>query len=586
MPFDIEEIFAPCQPSDFIGQTDITTSFINSISEYKQNKSDFHSFLIVGDEGTGKSSLLLKLASSITGRRDQAHIMSLIPDVKTLQNFFKEWKNQIDDMTPDWRSVLEKVGKRKLGDSLPFLGEKTKLSSGETIVELYTNKFMESLDKIDQKLKSTKTYLYFFFDNLHLFKLTDNQDFYPIFASILKKIHENNFNIVTISAFNEKYLFDFDYQKLLTEVSKILRTEPLSVSESEIYIRRKFPTLVSKGALNIVSNSQRTYFDINLGIAFISKDLTIEDFVERNLSKLFDLSVEEEKAFVEFPSYNDNLFPLEQITNYIPIEVLKNLEKKGILWMGNDYLRLVQEGFLSALKFRERLYGPLPTLIVNLESIITELLLGIAPSTSKIEQIKSLTAKIHDQLADFVIASKLRFIIKTGIEQKMFQFAYDFALINAALFEEVSDFEQAGIVCEEVAREFEEKSYNFAAKLYVKSGIYYKLVNEDLKAKRSNTRAADQFEKLAFSIPQEGNEYAIRGYIKSCLECCRKMSDVTYFDRIRKKALVTFDTDSIHHEYFNSMQYEEKEQKMMEIEVEQTEDEKVSLDDLEKELDF
>ena len=64
------------------------------------------------------------------------------------------------------------------------------------------------------------------------------------------------------------------------------------------------------------------------------------------------------------------------------------------------------------------------------------------------------------------------------------------------------------------------------------------------------------------------------------------MSDVTYFDRIRKKALVTFDTDSIHHEYFNSMQYEEKEQEMMEIEVEQTEDEKVSLDDLEKELDF
>ena len=203
-----------------------------------------------------------------------------------------------------------------------------------------------------------------------------------------------------------------------------------------------------------------------------------------------------------------------------------------------------------------------------------------------IETARQLVFKIRDRLSYFAVASKIQAVATLCIQKGMFQRAFDFSIINAEQFEFINELEQAGGFCEKIAREFEEKNYYFAARLYLKSASYYDAVEEELKAKRSYTRAADQFEKLASSLSVEKSEYAVRGYLKWCLDCYMSVGDESNFERIRKKAISLYDEESIHYNYFNSMKYEkEKEIIVEEIEPEPPEVEDVSIENIEKELE-
>ena len=607
MSTDRSKLFLPCQPMDFYGLREKINEFTDFIAQRKKKEVKANSVLIVGEEGTGKSSFLLKLSSSVTGRKDVAQNIEILPEEESLFNFFKEWKNNIDELSPEWRSVLEKVSKKKLGDTLPSLDEQIKVPADRTYTSHYVELFFENLEKVNQKLIETETMLYFFIDNLQLFKFIDFKEFYPIYASILKRLSDSDFNIIVVSAFNEQFIFDFDYEKYLTDYSKVIKVEALSVSDTEIYLRRKASDKINQGVLDLVSNSQRTFFDLNLGLAFISAGLEIEDFVERDLTKLFELNEDEDAVLAEMSSYNENLFPIEQLTAYVSADALKSLAEKEIIWIGLKYVRLLQESLLNALKFRMRLFSPLTTLMVQLDAIIDNIQNDIAPSSRSIELVEKLALKIRDRLAYFAIAAKIQSVTTACMSKKMFQAAYDFALINAQQFEQINELEQAGGFCESIARNFEEREFYFAARLYVKSALYYDSVDEDLKANRSYARAADQFEKLAFSLSIEKNEYAVRGYIKWSLDCYRNMGDESNFERIRKKAIDLFEKVSIHHGYFDSMKYGREEETQIEppkpeaevevepeiepevepeAEPEAEEVEEISIENIEKELDF
>ena len=580
-------LFQPCNPDDFYGSRDLIGDFTKITEEMSKEGEKTHSILVIGDEGTGKSSLLKKLSTYIPVRKDASHLFDLVPEEETLLSFFKEWKNMIDELSPEWRSVLEKVGKKKLGDDLPALREKIKKQASQTYTETYVNLFLESLDKVNQKLMETQSTLYFFIDNVHLFKLMDIQEFYPIFSTIIKEITIRGYRIIVISAFTNQYLFDFDYEKNLTENSKIFYINPLSVSETEIYLRRIAPQLVNKGILELVNNSQRTFFDLNLGNFFVQSGYEMDDFVERNIPKIFGLSEEEESVLAEMASYNENLFPIEQITAYVPQSAIKSLEEKGFLWVGSTHTRLVQESLLTAMKFRMRLFSPLTSLMVSLDTILENLDKQISPTDKVIEKVGKLSEKIRDRLADFAVASKIQKIANICIERKMYQKAFDLTLINTKQFEQIKELEQAGAFCERIAREFEEKNFYFAARLYLKSASYYNAVEEDLKANRSYARAADQFEKLSVTLPVEKSEYAVRGYLKSSLDCYKNMGDKNNFERLRKKAIEMFDKESIHHDYFTNMIYNKEEEVIVpEEDPKPKEVEEISIENIEKELDF
>ena len=134
-------LFQPCNQDDFYGLRDIIKGFSKIKEDMKKEGEKTHSILLVGDEGTGKSSLLRKLSSSISVRKDISHMFDLVPEEKELLEFFKEWKNMIDEISPAWRSVLEKVGKKKLGDDLPALKENIKKQTSQTYTEIYVNLF-------------------------------------------------------------------------------------------------------------------------------------------------------------------------------------------------------------------------------------------------------------------------------------------------------------------------------------------------------------------------------------------------------------------------------------------------------------
>lgn len=577
------------KPEDFIGFIDIVNNFEKFKNTFKLKETPKRCLLVLGDAGTGKSSLLHKFNSTIIGRKEAFFYFELLPEKQKMADFFKLWLNKADELAPEWRGFFEKLRKKKPGDDLPSLLDNPKLPDSVSFTDFYVSEFMKKLEKINEKLEETKTKLYFTIDNLKIFKLINMNQFYPIFAQIIHEISKKELNILVMSAFSEQYLPEFDHNYLTTN-SEILKIEALSSSEAEIFLRRKTPMLVNKGLLDIITNCTKTHFDLNLGIAFIDKGLTIDEFVERNLSSLMDMSSKEKEVLEEIATYNENLFPIRNLIKNTSREGVNGLKEKDILWVGDSFARLQQNALLDAIKLRSKLYIPLPKLIYSINNIIINLEKKIAPSNTEIEKLSAHIKKVKDPLCYFAVAKKLHHIISLCISNEMFYKAYDLTLLKAEKLESVNDYDQAGNTCEEIAREFEEKNYKFAAKLYVKSAKYYDDVDEETKAERAYRRAADQFEKLALSLNVKKEGYAIRGYYKSCIDCYKAIGDKGQFEKIREKAIKVFKEHPVHHEYFQSSKYQKEQLITVDSlpEIEQDKVEKVSIEelDLEKELDF
>ncbi len=576
-------------PEEFIGFIDIVNRFEKFKNAFKLKETPKRCLLVLGDAGTGKSSLLHKFNSSIIGRKEERFYFELLPEKQKMADFFKLWLNKADELAPEWRGFFEKLRKKKPGDDLPSLLDNPKLPDSISFADFYTSEFMKKLEKINEKLEETKTKLYFTIDNLETFKLLNLNQFYPIFAQIIHEISKKELNILVTSAFSEQYLPEFDYNSYLTNNSEILKIEALSSSEAEIFLRRKAPMLVNKGLLDIITNSTKTHFDLMLGIGFVDKGLTINDFVERNLSKLMDMTDKEEEVLEEIATYNENLFPLKSLIKNTSKEGVNELKEKDILWIGDSFARLQNNALLNSINLRSKLYIPLPTLIHSINKIIANLENKIAPSNTEIELLSDYIKKVKDPLCYFAVAKKLHHIISLCISNEMFYKAYKLTLLNAEKLESVNDYDQAGNTCEEIARDFEEKNYKFAAKLYVKSAKYYADVDEETKAERSYRRAADQFEKLASSLNVKKSGYAIRAYYKSCIDCYKAIGDSNQFEKIRQKTMKVFKEHPVHHEYFQSTKYQKEQIAIDSLpEIEPDKVEKVSIEDLdlEKELDF
>ena len=583
---ELTKILQPCDPLDFVGMHDELNTFANFSNDLKKGKTQYRSLLVIGDDGTGKSSLLLKFADSLVSRKEKKHVFSLIPEIEALRSFFRDWKNKIDELTPEWRSFLEKMGKKPLGSDIPLLGEKLKIPHEASYTEFFVTKFFENLDKVDQKLKSTGTFLYFFIDNFHLFKLTGMHEAYAIFSTIIRELSVRKYNIAVIIAFNEKFLYEFDYEKFLTTNSLLIKLEPLSVTEAEIYLRRKYPTLMRKGLREIIFTSKRTFFDLNFGAAYIDAGLPLSAFVERDIKQLFNLSETEEDVLEELASYNDNLFPVKQVITYVPKDALKSLAEKGLLWLGKEYCRFHQESILQALQFHVRLYSPLTIAITKLDEIENDVSNNIVPLRAELEKIATLAKKIRESLSVFVITTKVKEIINKCIKRGFYQLAYDLGEISGYLFENSSDFEQAAQICEEVARSLEGKDHYLSANLYLKAAEYYMAADAEQKANRSYTRAAEQFSTLAFKEDVEQRGYAVRAHIRYALECYKKTGDKANFEKLRNKALNLFPKESIHREFLSKLSFEETALIVEEPAHDKEEKTKISIEDLQKELEF
>ncbi len=585
----LTEYIRPCDPKEFVGMNPVLDEFTELMKQFKNKKTEKRSIVIFGENGTGKSSLLLKMASIVTGgRKEKSHFFDLLPEEENLLYFFRELKNKIDEFTPEWRKMFEKVSKKGAGDDLPSLNDYSKKPAEMSFTDYYVSKFFENFEKINAKLVENGTYIYLFIDNIELFKLMNIKEFYPIYSQIIKEFAEREYNIFLFTAFKKNDLVEFDYQSYLTKYSKYIEIGPLTSAEAEVFLRRKYPDMVKKGALDIVTNCLRTAFDLNLGVCFIKNDFTISDFVERNINLLLNMDEEEIKTVSELATYNTNLFSLEQIKKEVEESTISSLEEKGLLWIGSQYAKLTHDSLLGAIKFNDRLYQPLTTAVYITNQIIEKLGRKIVPTSQDLNKLKVWLCRIRDRLSIFALAARFREGIKTCISMQKFQTAYDLTLMTSERFESIRDYEQAGTICEEVAREFEEKQLYFAARLYVKAADCYTIIEQDMKAQRSYRRAYNQFEKLADSLDLEQTEYAIRGYFKWCLECTRKLGDLQEFERIKKKAKNKFKEGTTHYEYFYSTRFEKGEE-LPQIEVEpEVQTEKVSIEqlDLDKELDF
>ena len=584
MPLETKNnYFKPVEPKKYIGQQEIIRSFNELVSKFKVGETEKRSVLIIGNNGTGKSSLLFKLSDYISGRRDIKTIYNIKPIKEQVEGFFRNWLNDIDKLTPSWGGIFEKI------PELPLLKDDNRITDEKEYVKNFTDKFFEKMDKIDKKLKSEKIRLYFFIDNISIFRMMRYTIFYKIFSQIINEIAKKGFNLFVVTTIDELFLSEIDFEKKLTFNSEIYKLEPLTEAEAQIFIKEKSPELKLSDVLELLENSERTYFDLVLAIYFIEKKLSVTDYVEKNIVKLLDISEEEHEALQEMSTYSENLFPEERLLKFIQKETLDNLEKKGLIEYFGDHIRFTQNALLDVVKFNEKLYSTLTIIMIKLDKILHDLESNIIPTDIEFQELRKITSRIHDGLSYNVVGAKVNQIIKLLIKKKEFQKAYDFALLNINNFDQLHDFVRAATIAEKVGRDLEEKHYAFAGKLYYRAGVFYETMKEDSKAKRAFIRAADQFEKQFSSLDAKNSPYLLRAHIKSCLDCYRKAKDDTKFRRIKEKAIKIFTEESIHHRYISEINYKKIEaiQTTPIIEEPKEEEKKtIDIDDLEKELEF
>jgi len=415
MPLETNNYFKPVEPKKYIGQQEIIKSFNELINKFKVGETEKRSVLIIGNNGTGKSSLLLKLAEYISGRRDTKTIYDIKPIKEQVEGFFRNWLNDIDKLTPNWGGIFEKI------PELPLLKDENRITDEKEYVQKFTNKFFEKMDKIDKKLKNEKIRLYFFIDNTSIFRMMRYSIFYKIFSQIVEEITKKGYNLFVVTTIDELFLSEIDIEKKLTFNSDIYKLKPLTEAEAQIFIKEKSPELKLSDVLELLENSERTYFDLILAIFFIEKKLSVTDYVEKNIVKLLDISEEEHEALQEMGTYSENLFPEERLLKFIQKETLDSLEKKGLIEHFEDYIRFTQNALLDVVKFNEKLYSTLTIIMIKLDKILHDLESDIIPTDIEFQELRKITSRIHDGLSYNVVGAKVNQIIKMLIKKKEFQ---------------------------------------------------------------------------------------------------------------------------------------------------------------------
>ncbi|MFQ5818476.1 MAG: hypothetical protein ACE5I5_00580 [Candidatus Heimdallarchaeota archaeon] len=511
------EFLRPVNLEMFVGRDEIINSFREAMRNYKKNSVEKKGWVIVGDPGSGRTSMINILERIVRTE-------GLTPIIWSVPLDYEMWE------IPKW--ILESLKdrltlkKKKNFEKIPF-HYSTNLTLEDTSYSAIINTMCEKFALINEELVTKREYIVYLFDDVERFFLLGQENLFLFMLDILTNFTERNFKTFFVFAITTE--FWKQVQKDLKDLSIIIELERLDLKEAEVLLQRRVdPTyrIDPQVVREITKQTDRSPFSLVYALTLL-KEMKEEDESEIS-TKIWDrvapqlreinsdvlgINESESKILSLFAGRTENLLRKQEIERLTGIEnarlspLLREMEEKGLIVQGKAFIQIASNALHQLLRQKLVTGNILAMIHALFDQVEFELNNELKPSIQLIERIENLSESLDKAETSrkylYDLGSRAELLAKHSFSKEFWYEAYAFAQLASNFFANLAlDPERGAITAEDIGKIFFDQTrmksslLHYAIKLYTYATKMYKKAKIDWKVKSNAREAAILYEQL------------------------------------------------------------------------------------------
>lgn len=500
----------------FVGRDEIINTFREAMRTYKKNTVEKKGWVIVGDPGSGRTSMINILERIVRTEGLTPIKWSVPPD-------YEMWE------IPKW--ILESlkdrltIKKTKNFEKIPF-HYSTNLTPQDSSYSAIINTMCEKFALINEELETKRENIVFLFDDVERFFLLGQENLFFFMLDILTNFSEKNFKTFFVFAITTE--FWRQVQKDLKDLSIIIELERLDLKEAEILIqRREDPNyrITPQVVREITKQTDRSPFSLVYALTLLKEMKEDESEISVNLWErvapqlreinldVLGINESESKILSLFARRTENLLRKKEIERLTGIEstrlnpLLREMEEKGLIVQGKAFIQIASNALYQLLRQKLATGNILATIHALFDQVEFELNNELKPSIQLIERIETLSKSLDKAETSrkylYDLGSRAEQLATHTFSKEFWYEAYAIAQLASNFFADLAlDPERAAITAEDIGKIFFDQAriksslLHYAIKLYTHATNMYKKAKIDWKVKSNAREAAILYEQL------------------------------------------------------------------------------------------
>ncbi len=538
MEIEIAPLVSSCDTSNFVGRKRVTDRFYEWLNDMTIMKKPQNQWVhITGVPGSGKSSLLEKFREMAIAER----VRDVKPEPIYFPQQFQESLNtiftRIDEITPEWRSFLQRRTKTNIVEFPPNFIEVIESSE----VSSLASELLKNFESVTAKLKESGTIIGIFIDDL------DNMDRYggrkqiDLLMEIILKIGEMSDQIFFVTTSINSLTESLGIQNLGDTVT-LLSIDAFDINESELMIRRR-ERLDKDDREEIALASSRLPIDIALRTALFLAGHEFRIVEMENLTELFGLTDEETDVFAKLATEERNYFEVKKLEEKFGRKLIDNLVKQGVLTADDVYATVPSNSLWEIITSFFLPTDVRTELLLTVSRINDRVADGNLPSTKELELVQTGVNQVKDISLLYEISGKLIEIIDLALDHEIIYTAWEILqLANVALVK-ANDKEKLAEMNEKFGSAFGRVGHEYyAAQAFQKAAELFKEMGASgkISAETNFREAGLRYRKEAESMDVKTFHYAMRAMYAKSIRAFLAADEQGSVQEVKKYAIEVF----------------------------------------------
>ncbi|MHA2297883.1 MAG: hypothetical protein ACXAEU_06595 [Candidatus Hodarchaeales archaeon] len=569
---EYDTFLKPCDPSTFSGHRKGQDSFRNALQAFKSSKAPVNGFILTGNPGTGKSSLMkvfMDIAKSEMGF--QVHKMPILMG-EDIGNILE----RIDKIISPTRIEKKKGFLRKKSKGFNPIDKIQPGGSYEKQLVMFKERFSE-IEGFDKKTSGI-----FFFDECQVMMDAGYSNVVMLLIELMeflaKKIPFSFVLVLPKSRWKQLSgevktllpLYEVDKFQDVKEAERLLRDHGDRQLMTNRDFRQDLAQKVDRAPYNLIFAAKVVSWNYNkLRSQLTDKNarVDLQKVMKHSLTlisefnyfdflvELKNLTDEENAAVSNLLDQKNNYFSLDDLItqNIASKKTLENLVKKGLLTKQDKFYRFVSNTFYEKVG-RKTEIDALIQVDMLLSLMSTDLQMGFKPDLTLVNRLYKLVnnTKGENEIATG-IAAKSEEIFQKSLDEENYYTAFLFAKITAKLYEVAGSVDSKGKFLEDAALLFKNtaKKPVYARTLFEEAMESFR----DIKYRRNNyaNKAASIYVELMKEAEKKDQIGLVRTYGYRALKLFLEAEDRSKATNIVSLILKTYPPGSKGGDFFERL---------------------------------
>ncbi len=553
MEFIIEEITGPTNPSDFVGRSTIIDAYHDLLREFVRSDNTIKWVHISGVSGVGKSSLLRKLRMMTELERIATGSVEVPISPLNANNFLNDIKRVIDEMSPEWRTFIQRKRNVDIYSILPP-PESSNQDITESALTAMENAFFEDLDRIDKAMKKEKQKHGIFLDDLDRFMAYNYTSLLSIWQIIARRLMKEDYNLLLVTSGHyaaNRYLG-------IKEKNEYVLHLPLlqfDFTEAELMVRRRGKLVKSEREI-VVQTSTRFPFDLALRQLIQSKGMEPTTLNAKIITDTFGFTREEVNLLRDLAKKDVNYFNLEDYVRIHKKETIEGL-KDALLFSISQDGNFAFESF-AVWELISHVFKPIDPrteVILILDRLRDQAERGQLPAIRDVKIVRDHFQNIEDNALIFELSGQLSDTAKAALDGGQVKTAWELLQLATIGLSRTGDFEKIADLQESLAKGFAKANHDyFAAKSFQEAGKYFRNAGIEWRSVTNYREAGQKYRREAEKTNPTIFHYALRSMLKQAILAFLNANERSQAKRVMQQAKDILGDYDNHISYFNHME--------------------------------